>query len=1024
MSSVHTISFPSFLFIYSDVDVDDKAALNTSQSSSNSSLSANYIFAVRSLESPSNSLETVHKNAGGPMTAAKVDEITSSLPVGSSSQVHNSVNSPHNIHVQHHVYDDSDLEAETEAPNWQEGIEWEVVRIMKPKEKNRQDVINELFHTEKTHVRNLKVLEGVFYRPMLQEQVASSDLIGLLFGNLEEMIEVHGSINSAMKEKKQEDAIVGDIGDLMLKFFDGICGENLKQAAAKFCQNQSIALDMLRHKQRKDQKLAQFISEAEMNHLCRRLQLKDIIPTGMQRLTKYPLLLENIAKYSTGGTDEHKKVLRAVDCSKKILNFVNQSVKEAENKQRLLELQKKIDRSHFDKVDHPISHEFRNLDLARYKLIHDGSLTWRLTKQKTIDIYLLVLEQFFILLHKQDEKYVLKFHNTHMLSGRDDTKLLRSPIIKLENVLTRDNATDKKSFFLVMTSRAEHQPAIYELVARSVSEKKTWVKYIQDTCDNFKSRTLLSQPIPTLSERSESTEEPTAEPAEPAEPAETEATVKAKESVLQIDNMVPVVEQANSPVASDAGDTSNNGDQTESSNTFDPSQSTDDNTPPTPPSGGNVNGSKSSVDNSSMMDDQPTKCITTAQTPPTPPASNSSTPSSARRMQRVEILQIAEGPCLIEPSEVVVTQGAVLQTAQPVLTSIEKLRRKDEQIVTALKDKQQIVAGILNVPPEEFENIVDVVNEVTGEKEPKELVLTAIVQVNRLASILNETLRVTEEDTISASVIGTEVNFGCSSAVGTSASCAPPRSPKSPRLISKISRMPAAPTHKLMAVSKTLNQQLTELLNVIVQRDEERDQLRKELHSSQKQVRELHEATWRKSGNFSQVVHSRPDSFTSIESSTSGDICNESNALSDCCNCDNPPSDDESGTNISPLQSVVHETGIAESDSFMMLPCPDSSKFDEAEEQVGAGKEMFVDAPSDIVSAEDLLITDLDSDNEIEINVDEPGCDDDGMIVDSAEHASIGMQNNQPAEIEKKEKTDNNNDNVPQQNSMIGAIFF
>lgn len=38
--------------------------------------------------------------------------------------------------------------------------------------------------------------------------------------------------------------------------------------------------------------------EAESNRLCRRLQLKDIIPVEMQRLTKYPLLLENIAKYT------------------------------------------------------------------------------------------------------------------------------------------------------------------------------------------------------------------------------------------------------------------------------------------------------------------------------------------------------------------------------------------------------------------------------------------------------------------------------------------------------------------------------------------------------------------------------------------------------------------------------------------------------------------------------------------------------------------------------------------------------
>lgn len=36
----------------------------------------------------------------------------------------------------------------------------------------------------------------------------------------------------------------------------------------------------------------------ESNRLCRRLQLKDIIPVEMQRLTKYPLLLENIAMYT------------------------------------------------------------------------------------------------------------------------------------------------------------------------------------------------------------------------------------------------------------------------------------------------------------------------------------------------------------------------------------------------------------------------------------------------------------------------------------------------------------------------------------------------------------------------------------------------------------------------------------------------------------------------------------------------------------------------------------------------------
>lgn len=50
--------------------------------------------------------------------------------------------------------------------------------------------------------------------------------------------------------------------------------------------------------------------EAETNRLCRRLQLKDIIPIEMQRLTKYPLLLDNIAKYT--GTGELRLSVRSV----------------------------------------------------------------------------------------------------------------------------------------------------------------------------------------------------------------------------------------------------------------------------------------------------------------------------------------------------------------------------------------------------------------------------------------------------------------------------------------------------------------------------------------------------------------------------------------------------------------------------------------------------------------------------------------------------------------------------------------
>lgn len=40
------------------------------------------------------------------------------------------------------------------------------------------------------------------------------------------------------------------------------------------------------------------LQDAENNPLCRRLALKDYIPRQFMRLTKYPLLIENLLKYT------------------------------------------------------------------------------------------------------------------------------------------------------------------------------------------------------------------------------------------------------------------------------------------------------------------------------------------------------------------------------------------------------------------------------------------------------------------------------------------------------------------------------------------------------------------------------------------------------------------------------------------------------------------------------------------------------------------------------------------------------
>jgi Rho guanine nucleotide exchange factor 12 len=76
----------------------------------------------------------------------------------------------------------------------------------------------------------------------------------------------------------------------------------------------------------------------------------------MQRLVKYPLLLETVAKYTREGSDELQRLLHGVECAKRILSAVNTAKRNAENVKRMEELQRRLDwtgceKSFFQKFD-------------------------------------------------------------------------------------------------------------------------------------------------------------------------------------------------------------------------------------------------------------------------------------------------------------------------------------------------------------------------------------------------------------------------------------------------------------------------------------------------------------------------------------------------------------------------------------------------------------------------------------------------------------------------------------------------
>ena len=102
-----------------------------------------------------------------------------------------------------------------------------------------------------------------------------------------------------------------------------------------------------------------------------------------------------------------------------------------------------------------LSFLFQTFDLSKHKLIHDGSLTWRINNRKQIELHVVLLESAMVLLQKQEDKLVLKLQGTQLVAGKDEGTKRHSPLLWLNNVLARNDATGIGFlFFLLIAVRS------------------------------------------------------------------------------------------------------------------------------------------------------------------------------------------------------------------------------------------------------------------------------------------------------------------------------------------------------------------------------------------------------------------------------------------------------------------------------------------------------------------------------------------------------------------------------------------
>ncbi|XP_073440173.1 rho guanine nucleotide exchange factor 28 isoform X2 [Dendrobates tinctorius] len=361
---------------------------------------------------------------------------------------------------------------EFEAESWSSVVDSSFCHKQDKNVIKRQDVIFEFMQTELHHIQTLLIMSEIFRKGMKEELQLDHSTVDKIFPCLDELLESHKSFFYNLRERKQESRegndgnfVIHRIGDILVQQFSAENAEKMKRIYGEFCSHHIEAVNLFKELQQ-NKKFQNFLKVTNSNLQARRRGIPECILLVTQRITKYPVLVERILRYTPDGTEEHKDLCRALGLIKDMVTAVDLRVSEFERKQKLEEFLNKIENKTFTKMKNGHVFTKQDLRIKERVLLHDGVLLWKTATGRFKDIQALLLSDVLLFLQEKDQKYVF---------AAVDQK---PPIISLQKLIVREVANEERGMFLISASSAG--PEMYEIHTSSKDERNTWMRQIQD----------------------------------------------------------------------------------------------------------------------------------------------------------------------------------------------------------------------------------------------------------------------------------------------------------------------------------------------------------------------------------------------------------------------------------------------------------------------------------------------------------------------------------------------------------------
>lgn len=238
-----------------------------------------------------------------------------------------------------HDGDDKDIKL------WITNVPKDVAEKLDDREKKRQEIIFEIMYTERDFVKDLEYLRDFWIRPLRASQPGMlspikeekrEKFVRTVFGNCLEVLAINSKFAEELSKRQKEHYVVHSIGDIFLKWvpqFDPFI---------KYGANQMYGKYEFEKEKGSNPAFGRFVDETERLKESRKLELNGYLTKPTTRLARYPLLLDQVFKYTKDDESDKKDIPRAIALIKDFLARVNAETGKAENHFNLLQLSQQL----------------------------------------------------------------------------------------------------------------------------------------------------------------------------------------------------------------------------------------------------------------------------------------------------------------------------------------------------------------------------------------------------------------------------------------------------------------------------------------------------------------------------------------------------------------------------------------------------------------------------------------------------------------------------------------------------------